>query len=145
MACKYKKCARWCKTRLSDHSTYGTWSLRKYWHIYGELSRYHNFGKRESIYHHEAILWMWLCRAPACSQRKRHTGTWKTYTYICCSTYGSLARSHYDLRFLCKSILQRRCIWKIRCIGCWGRLGLRSKTLLFRNCWKIRRSGTGSS
>lgn len=106
MACKYKKCARWCKTRLSDHSTYGTWSLRKYWHIYGELSRYHNCGKRESIYHHEAILWMWLCRAPACSQRKRHTGTWKTYTYICCSTYGSLARSHYDLRFLCKSILQ---------------------------------------
>ena len=24
----------------------------------GELSRYHNCGKRESIYHHEAILWM---------------------------------------------------------------------------------------
>ena len=34
--------------------------------------------------------------------KKRHTGTWKTYAYICCSTYGSLARSHYDLRFLCK-------------------------------------------
>ncbi len=39
-------------------------------------------GKRESIYHHEAILWMWLCRAPAASQKKK-TLERKTYTYIC--------------------------------------------------------------